>query len=237
MWLAYHIQVGWFQFSLPPPAISHTPISICIGNRKSYFAQDWISSQILYLCTDFSANNFQTIHLQCFYLKAISCPAITHCLWCVRAMCGGAIHSRHFRLGSRPELRFINFIQISDTIKKPTIYRTVVPYIFKWNIFFLNIIWIYNAVLLLLFPDRLLCPKKSLSPLCVLGRWTTKLRGRCKYHVQVSCLWCKLCLHTFATICMQIPAVSYKDCDKPYYLFCPSVIWEVTDRLTLRKSK
>lgn len=118
MQLAYHIQVGWFQFSLPPPAISNTPISICIGNRKSYFAQDWISSQILFLYTDFSANDFQTFHLQGFYLKAISCPAITHCLWCVRAMCmWGAVHCRHFRLGSWPELRFINFIQISDTIK------------------------------------------------------------------------------------------------------------------------
>lgn len=116
MWLAYHIQVGWFQFSLLPPAISHTPISICIGNRKSYFAQDWISSQSGSRLPRSLCRDKESIHLQGFYLKAISRPAITHCLWCVRAMCRGAVHSRHFRLGSRPELRFINFIQISDTI-------------------------------------------------------------------------------------------------------------------------
>lgn len=83
-----------------------------------------------------------------------------------------------------------------------------------------HIILMYNpnSVLLFQFTDYL--------PLCISGCWTTKLRGRCKCHLQITallfwphCHWCLLYPYTFVVVLMQIPAV-------PKIVMC-LIIWSV----------
>lgn len=198
-----------------------------------WLCQDSISSHSGSHLPGSQRRDKESVHLRRFYYKAISPAAITHCLWCVWAMCRRALHSRDLRLVSVAEIWFINFIQIPDSTRwKHNLHDCCSKNVLSCSIWSWMVLNFLCASVFEFNRQSCCCycvvtswefamAFKPSSPLCVSGCRASKHGGRCKYPLQITALILQYpCLpvltlildffffffHTFATVCMQIPA-------------------------------